>query len=498
VSNTLSYDDTKLIVQQFVNRATGGKPSSMIHRYGRYSPNTVPTQKPPYNTSDLDRFEDTFRSDGVAQRGIIKRVYLVMGKYGKIVMDTTEEYDDEQERKTAIQSIQNNQLYQMARKRMQKLHVKPGIDFHNNVMAAVIQAKVYARSALEIITEKGIDEPYQLPIALHVCNSKRLGKVEIETNPNTWAFKGVHYLDINQGSTGMNDMLYPEQIMYFANKDWHISPGGLYYGLSDLETIVDGSEAKRIAKQEDVKEIFKSIWAPFLIIKCLNPSITNDQMQEIIDSIQPGLPMATRQDIETKTEQMAGELDKIPEVIDFLNRETIRDLGMPAFITGYEQIANYANSQQILLALKEIELEAERTWLSNIIERQWLNRWFYTILGYTPEDEPEVKLKYEYSDVTFETTLDKVNAALPLYDRKLYSGEKVLKIADAEDEIDEYKLRAEEQKKLQEQRFGMELRRMDSEEMLAKNQVATTMQRRQAQLSKDDIYSKIKEKLDTI
>jgi hypothetical protein len=495
VSNTLSYDDTKAIVQQFVSRASAsGKPKSMVHRYGRYSPNTVPTQKPPYNTSDLDRFEDTFRSDGVAQRGIIKRVYLVMGKYGKIVMDTTQEFDDEDERKAAIQAVQQNKAYQDARAKMQKLHVKEGIDFHNNVMAAVIQAKIYARSALEIISERGIDG-YELPIALHVCNSKRLGKVEIETVPNTWKFKGVHYLDMNQGPTGMSDLLFPEQIMYFANKDWHISPGSLYYGLSDLETVVDGSEAKRIAKQEDLKEIFKSIWAPFLIIKCLNPSITTAQMQEIIDSIQPGLPMATKQDIETKVEQMAGELDKIPEVIDFLNRETIRDLGLPAFITGYEQIANYANSQQILLALKEIELEAERTWLSNIIERQWLNRYFYQILGFTEEDEPEVKLKYVYSDVTFETTLDKTNFSLNLFREKLISGEKVLKIADMEDEIDEYKIRYEEQKKLQEQRFGMELRHMETDEMLAKNQVSTTMQKRQAHLSQEEFTDMLKRKL---
>ena len=494
MSKTIPYDDTKAVVQQFVKQASGAKPSSMVHRYGRYSPNTIPTQKPPYNTSDLDRFEDCFRSDGVAQRGVIKRVYLVMGKYGKIVMDTTSEYDDEDERKAAIQTVQQNKAYQTARAKMQKLHVKEGIDFHNNVMAAVIQSKVYSRSVLEIISERDI-EGYELPIALHICNSKRLGKVEIETVPNTWKFKGVHYLDMNQGPTGMNDLLYPEQIIYFANKDWHISPGSLYYGLSDYETIVDGSEAKRIAKQEDIKEIFKSIWAPFLIIRCLNPSITTQQMQEIIDGLQPGLPMATKQDIETSVEQMAGELDKIPEVIDFLNRETIRDLGLPAFITGYEQIANYANSQQILLALKEIELEAERTWLSNIIERQWLNRYFYQILGYTEEDQPEVKLKYVYTDVTFETTLDKVNAALPLFDRKLYSGEKVLKIADAEDEIDEYKLREQEQKLIQEQRFGMELRRMDTEEMLAKNQVSTTPRMRTARLDAYDAIRKAAEDL---
>ena len=242
----------------------------------------------------------------------------------------------------------------------------------------------------------------------------------------------------------------------------------------------------------------KSCWAPFLVVKFLNPNISTAQMQEVIDSMLPGLPFGTKQDIETKVEQLSAEIGQIPNVIDFLNQETIRDMGLPSFILGYEQIANYANSQQILLALKEIELDAERTWLADIIDKQWLNRYFYQLLGYAEGDEPEVKLKYEFTDISFETTLDKVNAALPLFDRKLYSGEKVLKIADAEDEIDEYKIRAEEQKKIQEERFGMEMNRMHVEEEAIKNKVATTWQKRQAQLKSDELHEAMKKKLEEI
>lgn len=521
----LSYDDAKVVVNSILERAANKRPTTMIPRKGRYTANSVPTTKPPYNTSSLDRFEDTFRSDGVAQRGIIKRAYLVMGKHGKIVLDTTDEYDDEDERRAAIDKVSKNTKYQEARKRIQKLHVKPEVNFHNNVMSGLIQSKVYGRAALEIINKGGITKPVSytaegielepqgvsidqvaLPTALHLCNSKRLGHVEIEVPttlnpniPNTWAFKGVHYLDINAEPGGKNDLLKAENIIYMANKDYHISPGSLYYGLSDLESIVDGSEAKRIAKQEDIKEIMKSCWAPYLIVKFTNANITNEQMQEVIDAMQPGLPFGTKQDIETEVKEMNANLGELPKVIDFLNKETIRDLGLPSFIIGYEDIANYANSQQILLALKEIELEAERTWLADVIEKQWLNRYFYQLLGLSAEDEPEVKLKYEFSDVSFETTLDKTNFALNLFrPDKLISGEKVLKIADMEDEIDEYKVRAEEQKKLQEQRFNMEMQNNDREEMLARNQVSTTFQKRQAQQDKDAVYQKIKEKLDTI
>lgn len=451
----------------------------MIARYGRYSPNSNPAQKPPYNHAQLDRFEDTFRSDGVAQRGIIKRAYLVMGKHGKIVMDTTDEYDDEQQRKEAIQKVQANAKYQAARKQIQKLHIKPEINFHNNVMSELIQAKVYGRAALEIVTEG----QYELPTALHLCNSKRLDRVEVETNPNTWRFLGVHYLDINKGTPGPNnDLLRAEDIIYMANKDYHISPGALYYGLSDLEAVIDGSEAKRIAKQEDIKETLKQNWARTPFLKFHNTNVSNTEMQEVIDAVEPGIPVGTRQDVTLDYIETDPKLKQMSEMIDFLNRETIRDLGMPSFITGYEQIANYANSQQILLALKEIELDAERTWLADVIDKQWLNRYFYQLLGYGPEDEIEVKLKYEFSDVSFETVLDKTNFALNLFHDNLISGEKVLKIADMEDEIDEYKVRRDENMKLKQRQQEIELRRQDTEEMLAKNQVSTTPRMRTAKL----------------
>lgn len=401
--------------------------------------NYLPTIKPPYNNSSLDRFEDCFRSDKLIQNAIVKRTELVIGKHGRIVLDTTEEFDMAEDRDAAVKKIQANTTYQDARKELQKLAIKPGISLHNTLKAAIIQCKVYGRSAIEMTEE----EP--LPENLHVLNSKRLGQVEID--PVTWEFLGVRHLDLDKGPSGMDDLLPKEQLIYFANRDFHVSPGSLYYGLSELEGVIDGSDSKRIAKQEDVKEIMKSNWAPFLILKFINPNISVTQMQEVINGMQPGLPFAHKQDIESTTVDLSGDLKKLTECIDFLNRESLRELGVPAFIGGYEQIANYANSQQILLAYKEIELEADRTWVKDIIQPQWLNKLFYRILGLDAETDPEsieVKLSYEFEDISFETVLDKVNGSLLLFDRQLISGEKVLKIAGYEDEIEEYKIRKEE------------------------------------------------------
>jgi len=455
-----------------------------------------------------------FRSDKLVQNGVVKRVELVIGQHGKIVMDTTEEFDNPDDRTAALERVQNNTKYQDARKKIQRLHTKPSISFHPNLKSCAIQAKVYGRSAAEQVGE----DDDGLPKALHVLNSKRLAQPEID--PKEWSFLGVHYLDLNKGPSGQEDILSADQLIYFPNRDFHVSPGSLFYGLSELEGVVDGSDSKRIAKQEDIKEIMKSNWAPFLILKFTNPNISISQMQEVVNGMSPGLPFAHKQDIQTEIVNLQSDLKNITETVDFLNRESLRELGVPAFIAGYEQIANYANSQQVLLAYKEIELEADRTWLKDIIQQQWLNKLFYQLLDIDPEvDEPEVKLSYEFEDVSFETTLDKINAALLLFDRQLIGGEKVLKIAGYEDQIEEYKILKQEKERAKQEMLKQLQQRQNQngqqqlnpqgdgggdggngqgQPQLAPNQQAspsTTVRKRQSSI---DLYQKIAETLDAI
>jgi hypothetical protein len=82
-----------------------------------------------------------------------------------------------------------------------------------------------------------------------------------------------------------------------------------------------------------------------------------------------------------------------------------------------------------------------------------------------------------------------------LFDRSLISGEKVLKIADAEDEIEEYQVRKEEEKREKERMQEIELRRTDIEEAKARDQISTTMVKRQAS---QNLYKKFEQKLEDL
>jgi hypothetical protein len=445
-------DGKKVLV--FTSGGRNRRPRSYIPRYGRAATTggaaAATSLRDPYGQDMKDRFEDTYRSDGNVKRAIDKKAEMLLGKHGKTVLDTTEEFNSYQEKRAALDSINSNQTYLDAKKDIDHLQSKKAIRFHDKLISATKQTFIYGRAAIEIV--KDTDD---WPIALHVLNSKRLGKVEVD--PNTWAFEGVHYADLPTN----DDLLKAEDLIYFTINDDHVTPRSIHYGLSILEPVIDASETKRIIKQEDLKEAAKTLYAGVALIRFMNESITAAEMQNFANQITPGGWTSHKYDIEVTLQKIADNLQQMVDICDFCNREELRDIGIPSFIGGYEQIANYANSQQVLLAYKEVEINTGRTWLKDIIQTQWLNPLFYNLTGIDDSEDalqyPEVKLNYEFEDITFETTLDKVNTVLPLFDHHLISGEKVLKYVDMEDVVEEFQSLKMEKDMNSERQFQLKL-----------------------------------------
>jgi len=447
-------DGKKVLV--FTSGGRNRKPRSYIPRYGRSATAAAAAAtslKDPYTPDLKDRFEDAYRSDGNVKRAIDKRTEMLLGKHGKTVLDSTQEFTNYQDKRAALEAINSNQLYLDAKKQIDNLQSKKAIRFHDKLISATKQTFIYGRAAIEIVRDGD-----NYPTALHVLNSKRLGKVEVD--PDTWEFQGVHYADMPTNA----DLLSSEDLIYFTINDDHVTPRSIHYGLSVLEPVIDASETKRIIKQEDLKEAAKTLYAGVALIRFMNESITAAEMQNFANQITPGGWTSHKYDIEVTLQKIADNLQQMVDICDFCNREELRDIGVPSFIGGYEQIANYANSQQVLLAYKEVEVNTGRTWLKDIIQPQWLNPLFYDLTSIDDSEEgdagiepPEVKLNYEFEDITFETTLDKVNTVLPLFDHHLISGEKVLKYVDMEDVIEEFQSLKLEKDMNSERQFQLKL-----------------------------------------
>ena len=492
----------------------------------------VPRLKAPYRQRELNRFEDTFRTDGIVKNAILKKWNFILGARTYVNLDADKEYDSDEERSAAIQAVSNYQPYKVAKDKANE--ILKNIDFRNVIHAAGVSASVYGRACIEKVRDES-----GIIVRLNVLNSKLLGDVEI--NEDTWEFVGVHYRDLPK----TDDLLLSKDIIYLTRNDVHVSPGSLYYGLSDLEPVIDGSETKRIAKQQDLKEITRALWAGFIWIMFKNVNVSAADIQDTINKIKPGVPTGLEHDVELHVEKIAHDSPMLLDIIDKMNREALRDLSVPSPLGGYEDVQNFATLQQTLIAWKESDLDAERAWLSTIIERQILTEIFrdalreqginpdQTVPGYSkgeilvekqvpmpltspssftrmelpaeglkigqeyPEpneqsnqtDEyvdplsninmptqtqyqviPPAKLSFEIEDPNFTPFKEKMETVLGLYDKNLVSPRKVLEEADMEDQIEQTELRLHEERERQE-RMQMFKQDVFSNSVFTNNQI---------------------------
>jgi hypothetical protein len=431
----------------------------------------TPRLKPPYRKRDLDRFEDTYRSDGTVRNGVTKKWNFILGALTSVSLDVDREFQNDDQRAIAMQQITGYEPYKKAMDKANEVLRKT--NFRKIIHAAGIQASIYGRACIEKVRNPADNNRV---MRLNVLNSKLLGDVEV--NPDGWEFLGVHYRDLPKH----DDLLEANDIIYISRNDYHVSPGSMYYGLSDLEPIVDGSETKRIIKQEDLKEIARALWAGFGWMLFKDPNTTHEQMQEIVEKMKAGAWTATDQSVELTVQEIAQNAPMLLAIVNEMNLETARDLSIPSPLVGYENSQNYSNLVQTLVAWKESDLDAERRWLKGLIDKQLLREIFVNELQIqgieVPENEgedlicqelqalpndqpfnplqpnglmttitqviPPAKLSYDITDPNFTPFEKRVETALTLYEKNLISARKVLEIADMEDQIEETEMRIRE------------------------------------------------------
>ena len=341
LEHNIVFDDSKQLNRQHVpliaqfNISTNNLQSTVPKYDNIFRQNNkakIPRLKPPYRKRDLDRFEDTFRSDGAVRNGVSKKWNFILGARTSVSLDVDREFQNDDDRANAMNQVLAYEPYKIAMDCANEVLRK--CNFRKALHAAGIQASVYGRACIEKVRNPANNRI----VRLNVLNSKLLGDVEV--NPETWEFLGVHYRDLPK----QDDLLEAEDIIYIARNDYHISSGSMYYGLSDLEPIVDGSETKRIIKQEDLKEIARALWAGFGWMLFKDPNITHEQMKEIVNAMKAGAWTATDQSVELKVQEIAQNAPMLLEIVNEMNLETARDLSIPSPLLGYENKAKLFQS----------------------------------------------------------------------------------------------------------------------------------------------------------
>lgn len=349
--------------------------------------------------------------------------------------DETKPLDIEALKRKAIEVVMSDQEYLKMKNTIDRINSKVGL--RQKLIAAFIQAKIGGRAALEI--GWGKVDGQTLPVDLRILNWLRLGQIEV--NEKTWAFERVQYLDLPR----TDEWLEADEIIYFPHFNIHISPNTMWYGLSALESVAHVSEDNRLIDEEDLKELNRSLWAAFGLLKFETKN--EAEISKFLDDFKPGTWTGTNIPVEAQIVQLATELRALVDERNENDRRILRGLGVPNMLVGFEDVQNRATAQNVLLAWKESVLTDERTWIRDIVEPQWLDSITAIILNEKNPDKIPVKVKLEFEEILLETFADNAKILLQLYKEGVIPLEKLLKSIGFDDVIEEVNLNTQNQLK---------------------------------------------------
>ena len=467
---------------------------------------------PQYDDQQLDLIEDVWRNDAVVRSGVRKYNRAIMTKHGKTVLDTGLEYSKEEERRKALDGINGNTRYTTAKQKVDKVLTSRAVNFHQAYSELREARYIYGRSA----ALKNKDPITDMLTGLEILDPKRLGRVKV--NKITKKIVAVEYMDTlelpsgkfivaleSQTTEQQTQKVGPnfipiEDLVYLVKTDGGIVKHSRYVGVSGIEPCIHISQVKRIILNEMLKEAAKALYAGQGRV-FFPPDTPSGMMTEFIDMIKrnvgrwfgykiPGL--------EITVDQIKTEIDKYEPIVDLINREILRCIGLASFMVGYEQIANYANSEQIMLGTKELDVNFERTEVKDDIKYDILDPLFAYFLNegdvfgskvmknnqtlrvnpkakpeqlqqYTAKEEleyidrletdKEVKLTYEFQEINFSTRLESSQAGGQIKTMIPYiPDEALLKLVGMEDWVEEtlQAKEAYEEKELEKQKLMFE------------------------------------------
>ena len=479
----------------------------------------------PYNETTYDRCEESFRTDGTLKRGVLKKWDFILGADMKVILELCKDYESKEEKRKMLKSIYKFLPYKIALNEAR--YIISEIDFKSNLYDAGVQSSVYNRAAVEkirsldgtiiglnVLETRFLGNPIYLPInsitktpidqnRLDITNTSQETNPIIENQINYgdkqrrvrsrhiyWKLFGIEYNDpesiLNSNNPENIEIIQMKDLLYITRDNLSVSPGTKGFGLSEIEPSLDGSETKRIMKTYDFKEIARSSYSSFGVIKALNSNITKDELQYLVDSMKVNGWCATAHQIEVDTFSLTSDARIMIEILDAMNRETGRDIDVPSPLLGYEHVQNYASLQQTLQSWKESVLDADRRRIKELIEKQLLEEMLETSLkrqGYCIklnerfelqlyeidpmtqkpkidfftgferkptmlyEDDvtgkielievPPIRLSFEISDPNFSIFKDKGEIGIQLKNINAISVEKLLELVDMPDEIDD-------------------------------------------------------------
>jgi hypothetical protein len=342
---------------------------------------------PVYTQETLWRYHDGYRNDGAIARAIDTLIFHTLGEYTKLVLDTNEYFQTEDDKAAAADEIKDNLEYQSLVKLLSQINKDNRVNSH--VVDAMRQSFIYGKAC--ILKDKN---KANIPYCLKTLNSIRLGKVWAWRD--TWELAAVEYLDFPEGER----VLKAEDIIYFVNKNGHTTPNTYWHGYSMVESVIDIAETNMLNRQTNIRNINETLWAPFITIMMHTKS--QKAIDEFTTNYKAGQPFVSNQDFQVTVTDINHDLDKLMNEQEQYDKKIGRDMEVPLVLMGFEDIQTRSTGSITFYGWLNSVIRSLQTWLRDILEPQWIdpNLKAIIILKQGLETLPDISQYTKYYSIT--------------------------------------------------------------------------------------------------
>lgn len=233
------------------------------------------------------------------------------------------------------------------------------------------------------------------------------------------------------------------------------------------------------------------MWAGSGVIK-FPPDTPDTLVEEFVQGFLPGTWNATSQNVQIETYNLKLDYAALTNARKENEQRIIRALGVPSFLVGFEEISNRATAEEVMISWHESELDAERTWIQDILEPQWFDPLIkkrFPEIAKLKEDPTRImngkasplRIKLDFVNISFETMKEKSEAVIPMFDRGLATIEKVMEVMRWQDQIPAVRAEQERREMEKQQQFQMqfELQKQRAQSYLLSENQKSVEKRRQ-------------------
>lgn len=427
--------------------------------------------RPFYTIDYLNRLSNAYLFDDVIHTALERLSYFVMGTTDEfrstLYPDTNRELKSELEAKNLIKQIQIQ---------------KKGLDIAGSIISTYltdqeiedfetyihrtdricklgrylkknfIASHVFGRSASYIeYTEEGIPTmniPPGSPIAIKPLKPMYLGNIAIDKD--SWVIKALEYRDpklvfkeyvdvtMQNIAVQSNDQLTPgryidaNSTLYFVrnNNNTMLYEDDFWFGHSTLQSVLPISEENRRINRIVIPQLNQAHWAGTGIWHF--PNWSKSMMNQFFSELKPGGHIAVPQkEISFQETKLTYDYTGIINLKNEMKKHMLSVFNIPSFLMNFENITNRATAEMVTVGFNESTIQAERSWITDILDEQWYPKLFKV---YYPDDEfIDIKLKMmsDFNNIQFESFLEKSVAIAGLIDKGLITlteGRNMLKL----------------------------------------------------------------------